>query len=149
MDITRRCDYAYRMVRAVHEHGDAYVSVAEVAERERIPYTFARSIQHDLVKAGLLRTARGARGGVALGRALSEMTMLDVLEAMQGSVSIAPCTGNEAFCEKSDECAFHRVWCGANRLFADYMKSINLADLFEQGAAHPSVAAALGRNATV
>ena len=68
MDITRRCDYALRILEAAYESGDSYVSVADISEQEDIPYAFARSIQHDLVKGGLIKTVRGARGGLALGR---------------------------------------------------------------------------------
>ena len=66
MDITRRCDYALRILEAAYESGDSYVSVADISEQEDIPYAFARSIQHDLVKGGLIKTVRGARGGLAL-----------------------------------------------------------------------------------
>ena len=64
MDITRRCDYALRILEAAYESGDSYVSVADISEQEDIPYAFARSIQHDLVKGGLIKTVRGARGGL-------------------------------------------------------------------------------------
>ena len=66
MDVTRRCDYACRILRAAYKSGEAYVSVSDIAEQEDIPYAFARSIQHDLVKGGLIKTVRGARGGLAL-----------------------------------------------------------------------------------
>lgn len=48
-----------------YRSGDTYISIAEVAEQESIPYSFARSIQHELVKAGLLKTIRGVKGGLA------------------------------------------------------------------------------------
>ena len=54
MDITRRCDYACRILRSAYESGESYISIADVAEKEEVPYSFARSIQHDLVKAGFL-----------------------------------------------------------------------------------------------
>ena len=50
MSITRRCDYACRIIRAAYKNGESFVSIAEVAEAEQIPYSFARSIQHELVK---------------------------------------------------------------------------------------------------
>ena len=59
MDVTRRCDYACRILRAAYRNGEAYMSVSDIAEQEGIPYAFARSIQHDLVKSGLIRTVRG------------------------------------------------------------------------------------------
>ena len=46
MDVTRRCDYACRILRAAYKSGDSYVSVSDIAEQEDIPYAFARSIQH-------------------------------------------------------------------------------------------------------
>ena len=58
MDITRRCDYACRILRAAYRNGDERMSVAELAEREGIPYAFARSIQHDLTKCGFVNTTR-------------------------------------------------------------------------------------------
>ncbi|WP_165055657.1 MULTISPECIES: Rrf2 family transcriptional regulator [unclassified Adlercreutzia] len=129
MDITRRCDYACRMLRAVCT-GQGRISVAEIAESEDIPYAFARSIQHDLVKAGFLRTVRGARGGVSMARPLEEVTVLDVLRAVEGTVAISPCSEDPAYCPRSSSCAYHRVWCGADRLLESYFSGITLADLF-------------------
>ena len=79
MSITRRCDYACRIIRAAYRSGDTYISIAEVAEQESIPYSFARSIQHELVKAGLLKTIRGVKGGLALACDPAKTTVLDVL----------------------------------------------------------------------
>lgn len=130
MDITRRCDYACRMLRAVCTNDGNRISVAEIAEAEEIPYSFARSIQHDLVKAGFLTTMRGARGGVALAHDLADVTLYDVLHAVEGSVAISPCSEDPSTCRRSGDCMFHKVWCGADKMLSDYFKSISLADLF-------------------
>lgn len=130
MDITRRCDYACRMLRAVCRCDGDRISVADIAEREDIPYSFARSIQHDLVKSGFLRTVRGARGGVSMARDLADITVLEVLEAVEGSIGISPCSEDPRYCARSGECAYHRVWCGADRMLVDYFGSITLRDLF-------------------
>ena len=137
MDITRRCDYACRMLRAVCSSTER-ISVADIAKAEDIPYSFARSIQHDLVKAGFLRTVRGARGGVSLARDLHAITVLDVLRAVEGSVAVSPCSEDPAYCTRSGCCVYHRVWCGADRLLEDYFGSITLADLFPEASAAPS-----------
>ncbi len=116
MDITRRCDYACRIIRAAY-HGDgAYRSVAEIADEEGIPYAFARSIQHELVQAGLITTVRGAHGGLKLDCDPAETTVLDVLVAVQGDVSVSTCAQNPEFCEKSACCAYSKVWRGADVL---------------------------------
>ena len=102
MDVTRRCDYACRILRAAYKSGEAYVSVSDIAEQEDIPYAFARSIQHDLVKGGLIKTVRGARGGLALNCDPAAVTLLEVLEAVQGPVSISLCVMDPAYCDKTE-----------------------------------------------
>lgn len=143
MDITRRCDYACRILRAAYKSGDAYVSVSDIAEAEDIPYAFARSIQHDLVKAALIKTVRGARGGLALNCDPATVTVLDVLESVQGPVSVSLCAIDPEYCEKQEGCAYSKVWQGADRLLNGYFAAITLRDLFEQGGAHPAVVAAM------
>ena len=144
MDITRRCDYACRILRAAYKSGEAYVSVSDIAEDEDIPYAFARSIQHDLVKGGLIKTVRGAHGGLILNCDPAEVTLLEVLEAIQGPVSISLCAMDPDYCLKQPECAYNKVWQGADRLLNGYFASITLRDLFEQGASHPVVEEAMG-----
>lgn len=131
MDITRRSDYACRILRALCTHEGEYRSVAEIAKEEDIPYSFARSIQHDLVKAGLLHTERGARGGVTMALRCEDVTLYDVMMAMQGNFGIAPCSQDARYCAKSACCEYHRVWCMADAMLADYFKSITLASLFQ------------------
>lgn len=143
MSITRRCDYACRIIRAAYRSGDTYISIADVAERESIPYSFARSIQHELVKAGLLKTSRGVNGGLALACNPAETTVLDVLESVNGGVSIAECTCAEYPCAHKAECSFNALWRASNALVNSLLASVTLEGLFVQGANHPAIKAAL------
>lgn len=143
MDITRRCDYACRIIRAAYRGNGAYRSVAEIAAEENIPYAFARSIQHDLVQGGLISTVRGARGGLRLNCDPKTTTLLDVLEVVQGRVTVSSCASDPDFCDKSPCCAYNKVWLGADKLLSDYFGAITLSELFEMGAGHPAVEAAL------
>ena len=116
MDITRRCDYALRILEAAYESGDSYVSVADISEQEDIPYAFARSIQHDLVKGGLIKTVRGARGGLALDCDPAQITLLEVLEAVQGPVSVSLCAVDAEYCKRRGGCSYNKLWMGADSL---------------------------------
>lgn len=131
MELTRRSDYACRIIRAAYDSKDAYVSVSEVAERENIPYAFARSIQHDLVHAGLLKTVRGAKGGLSLACDPNMTTLLEVLEALQGPINMSPCAADSSYCERCGECEFRGVWKRADDLMKEYFASITLEALFE------------------
>ena len=143
MDVTRRCDYACRILQAAYRNGDAYMSVSEIADQQGIPYAFARSIQHDLVKGGLIKTVRGAHGGLILNCDPAEVTLLEVLEAIQGPVSISACVLDPTCCERQAGCDYNKVWQGADRLLNAYFSSITLEELFEQGVKHPAVSAAI------
>ena len=137
MDVTRRCDYACRILQAAYRNGEAYMSVSDIAEQQGIPYAFARSIQHDLVKSGLIKTVRGARGGLVLNCDPATTTMLDVLEAIQA------CVLDPNSCERQPGCEYNKVWQGADKLLNAYFSSITLDELFEQGVNHPAVSAAI------
>lgn len=145
MDVTRRCDYACRILRAAYTSGDAYISVADIADAENIPYAFARGIQHDLVEGGLIKTVRGARGGLTLNCDPEKITLLEVLEAIQGPISVSLCAVDPDYCEKQSGCAYNKLWQGANCLLNEYFDSITLRDLIEQGSEHPTICAALAK----
>ncbi|MEF2561054.1 MAG: Rrf2 family transcriptional regulator [Eggerthellaceae bacterium] len=143
MSITRRCDYACRIIRAAYRQDDSYISIAEVAEQEKIPYSFARSIQHELVKSGLLRTIRGVHGGLALNCDPARTTVYDVLMSVNGSLSVAECTSCDYMCAHKPCCSFNAVWRAADALVMNLYSSITLVDLFEQGVDHPAIQEAL------
>lgn len=145
MDITRRSDYALRILRSVYRSQGEYRSVAQIAEEEGVPYAFARSIQHDLVVSGLLETVRGAKGGTALAVDPAEVSMLFVIEAVGGVLSMAPCGGVPSHCGKHDQCAFHELWKGADTLMRDYFSRITLAEVLEEGAGNGVILEAQGR----
>lgn len=131
MEITRRSDYAFRILRSAYRHKDNYVSIAEVAEEEHIPYAFARTIQHDLAQAGYLRTVRGARGGLVLDIDPSSVTLLDVMRTLQGPVEVAPCATDPSSCELSGGCTVNRIWVAANEALNTLLGSLTLQDVFD------------------
>ena len=125
MEMTHRTDYALRMLAELVRHPGEVVSVRAVAEREAIPYSFARSIQHDLVRAGIVRSIRGSRGGMLLAIDPAEVSFLQALESIQGPVSSA---GDEARSYTPDR-PFGAVLYGAGALLRDYLASVSLADV--------------------
>jgi Rrf2 family protein len=110
--------------------------VREAAELQAVPYAFARSIQHDLVLAGLITSQRGAYGGMKLACNLDTLTLKELVEAVQGPISVSVCTTEKGWCNREKHCQFHRVWEGANKLLRDYLESINVRDLLAGKQAH-------------
>ena len=83
MEISRKPAYALRMLAELVRSPDCVVSVRTAAEENGVPYSFARSIQHDLALAGIVESLRGARGGMKLAVDPKKTTLLQLVEAMR------------------------------------------------------------------
>jgi len=129
MEITRRTDYAIRLLLDLASRSDGPVSVRALAADQDVPYAFARGIQRDLVSAGLVRSQRGATGGITLARPAERISLLEVVEAMQGSISCAVCVRDREWCKRMGGCSVHQVWRGADELVAQYLAGKSLAQL--------------------
>jgi Rrf2 family protein len=132
MEITRRTDYAVRMVLELARRSGKPLSVRTLAESQDIPYAFARGIQRDLTTAGLVRTQRGAYGGALLARPPDDITLLDVIQATQSTLSAAACTRDLAACERMGNCSVHRVWREADEMMTGFLGSKSLVGLIEK-----------------
>lgn len=106
----------------------AVVSVRSASEDNGVPYSFARSIQHELVRAGIVTSMRGSRGGMRLAVDPREVTLLDIIEAVQGPVSLAACDGGsgECPCPNLATCQLSSVWKGARQVLSAYFSRITL-----------------------
>jgi Rrf2 family protein len=114
MQITRQADYAIRAVRYLAKQGPNQRSATStVAQEMKIPPSFLAKIISQLSIAGLLHTSRGARGGVTLARDAKEISLLDVVEAIDGPILLNECVGDPADCQFSDDCLVHPIWVEA------------------------------------
>lgn len=118
------------MIATLVKNPGSVVSVRTVAEDNRIPYSFARTIQHDLVDAGIIESLRGSHGGMRLLVDPQRTTLLQVVEAIQGPVCISSCDQEAGGvpCPNAAACTFSPIWCGARRLLADYFSSVTLSE---------------------
>src|SRR5215813_13168285 len=99
MQITRQADYAMRAVLYLARLGDSErASTGAVAEDQHIPPSFLAKIISQLSVAGLLHTARGARGGVRLAREPKDISLLEVIEAIDGPIQLNECVGGKGTC---------------------------------------------------
>ncbi len=136
MEITRRTDYALRLIAILVENQDRPLSVREAATVQDVRHAFARSIQHDLVLAGLVTSIRGAAGGMLLACDPQKLTLLDLIEAVQGPITVSICATEADWCAREKKCSFHPVWEGANMLLKDYFSSVSIQELIDGCKAH-------------
>ena len=129
MEISKKTDYALRMLAALVADPDGVISVRTAAKQNGVPYSFARSIQHDLALAGIVENSRGASGGMRLAVDPRTTTLLDLVEAVQGSVVVSDCFRDVApggVCPRREQCHFSPVWCNAQLLLQQFFASVTL-----------------------
>ncbi len=132
MQITRQADYAVRAILYLARLGpNQRAATSHVAREQRIPPSFLAKIISQLSIAGLLHTSRGARGGVTLARDPKEITLLEVIEAIDGPIHLNECVANGG-CTFEEECPLKPVWCEAQRELVTRLKNTDFASLLTQ-----------------
>ncbi len=129
MQITRQADYAVRAVLHLARTGDQRTATSMIAEEQHIPPSFLAKIISQLSIAGLLHTSRGARGGVTLAREPKEITLLEVIEAIDGPIQLNECVGDGGVCSFDDTCPLRPVWCDAQEELVGRLRGTNFADM--------------------
>ena len=131
MQVSRKVDYALRAVihLANEEESDRACSVAEIAARERVPRQFLEKIVQDLIHNGLVRSHRGPHGGYVLARPAERVTFRNVIEAVEGPISLNACTGEHADCSLIGACGMERVWREGQRRVMDLFEKTTIADV--------------------
>ena len=133
MQITRQADYAVRAVlHLARMNGNQRAATSQVAKEQHIPPSFLAKIISQLSIAGLLHTSRGARGGVTLARDPKDVSLLEVIEAIDGPIMLNECVGENSICTFDDDCPLRPVWCEAQEELVNRLKSTNFQQLLEQ-----------------
>jgi Rrf2 family protein len=128
--LTRQSDYGVRAVLhlACRPYGDV-VQTREIAAREEIPAKYLPSIIRTLARGGLIRTLRGNQGGVTLARPPEEISLLEVIEAVEGPISLVPCIRGPRQCNHEDDCTFKPVCEKVQRTMMGQLDNTTFADL--------------------
>lgn len=135
MQITRQADYAVRAVLHVAQlTEDERLATSVIAEEENIPLPFLAKIVSQLSVKGILDAMRGASGGVRLARDPEDISLLEVIEAIDGEISLNRCVLNPDACPTSAYCPVREVWCDAQKDLVARLKSTTFAHLLTRHA---------------
>lgn len=108
--LSRRADYATRVLLELAIAQDQKLTAQKAAERSGIRLPFLRKAVADLVAAGLLITQPGPGGGMTLARPASQVSMLDIVEALEGPVCMNACLLRPGECPRDRVCPAHTFW---------------------------------------
>lgn len=134
MQITRQADYAVRAVLYLAQLGDdRRAATSQIAQHQQIPPSFLAKIVSQLSVAGLLQTSRGARGGVSLAREPENISLLEVIEAIDGPILLNECVSASGVCTFGDECPMRPVWCDAQAELVDRLRATTFDHFLKNG----------------
>lgn len=143
MEITKAADYGLRaMYRLGQTPRDQSALIGVIAEEMSIPAQFLHKVMPRLVKAGLVRSRRGARGGYRLAMDPAEISLLNIIEAIDGPVFINRCLVDKDDCALHLECAIRPVFARAQAALRKVLQDQSLADVLKGKAQHASLASA-------
>lgn len=134
MRISCRGRYATRaLVEMALHHGDKPLSLKIIEENQGISKKYLTQLMSGLKVAGIVIVFRGKQGGYKLAHDPSDITLSDILSAVEGNMSIVDCVTNPDFCDRSDECMLLSTWTELSQVIKDYLKSVTLADIIKKG----------------
>jgi len=133
MQITKQADYALRaMLYLTRLDTNQRAITSQIAEFQEIPSSFLAKIISQLSIAGLIHTSRGARGGVKLARLPEEISLLDVVEAIDGPIALNECVADPSICAFGNSCPLHEVWCDTQKEMIKRLKEATFDKLIER-----------------
>src|SRR5581483_3018676 len=130
MQLTRAADYAVRVM--IHMAGLApgtRTSRTELAAAAGCPEQFLSKVLQDLTRAGLVLSHRGNTGGFELPESRAAVSVLEVVEAVEGPIRLNVCLGGENVCERQEWCPARRLWGRAQEALTGVLRNTTILDL--------------------
>ena len=132
MMLTKMTRYGTRAVFDIaYNSSDLPLQVRDIAKRQEIPLRFLEQIFYRLKKADFIKSERGPGGGYVLTKDPSEITVGDIVRAVDESLDVVCCVSDAKACDRADQCPTRPIWQEASRRVKDYFNAVTIADLCE------------------
>lgn len=131
MRLSSMADYSVVIMTAAARHcGGARVSAGQLAEETGLPTPTVQKLVSRLTSAGLLRSSRGVGGGLRLARPAAAITLVDIIEAVEGPIALTACIEQtRQDCTLEDCCAVRPHWPVVNQALRGALAEVSLTDL--------------------
>jgi Rrf2 family protein len=130
MQIPRRVDYGLRAVIYLSgQDPERSCSITEIAKHQGVPKKFLEKILRDLIRGGLIKSKRGSCGGYTLARRPDAISFCDVIEALEGPITVNACMDHALGCDQIPRCAMIGVWSEVQRGVMEVLSRTTMADL--------------------
>ncbi len=124
---TNRTDYGIRALIYLANHQGAHAKAADIGAAMDIPTGFLQQVLQELQRARLVRSRSGPAGGYLLARDPADITILEVVETLEGPLETSECALRGGPCHWEDVCAMHWVWSSARSALSESLRAATLA----------------------
>lgn len=133
MQLTTKARYIIRALIDLSIHSEeGPVLVKDIALRQGMSARYLEQLLLAPKAAGMIRSTRGAHGGFTLTRAPSEITLREIIQIMEGSISPTECADDPGFCPNSNSCVTHETWVKIKKATDEILESTTLQDLVDR-----------------
>jgi Rrf2 family protein len=129
MRLNTRSRYAIRALLDLSSHCTGNpVSIKEIASRQDISERYLENIFRDLAEAGILTSSKGKKGGFIMKIPLNEISVLRIIDIMEGQFNLVDCVADPHSCGRSAACDSRRMWTGLNARMRQMLSQVMLSD---------------------
>ena len=133
MKLSTRARYGTRALLDMAQHaGEKPVRLKDIAGRQNISLHYLEHIITPLVGAGIIRSIRGARGGLRLTRHPKDVKLSEVIQLLEGTITPVDCILHPESCDRADLCVTRDIWCEMKKAIDTTLDSVTLQDLVEK-----------------
>jgi len=130
VNVSTRARYGLRAVADIAaQNSDSPTQLKDVARRQEISVKYLEQIFAQLRAAGLVRGLRGPRGGYLLSKSPRSIKVREVVEALDGPLSLVGCVDDAGTCKRAARCSARRLWAHVSHTLRDDLSSLSIADM--------------------
>jgi Rrf2 family protein len=135
MKLSTRGRYGVRfMLDLALHYNEGPIFLKDIAQRQGISEKYLWQLIHPLKAIGLINSTRGAHGGYLLAKAPGEITLKEIMQVVEGSLSLVDCVDNAAVCPRSQSCITRDVWQEATQGMLQTLDSLTLETMVKRQA---------------
>lgn len=127
--VTKLTDYATVVLTVLAARPEVVISAAELADASGLEPPTVSKLLKPLAQAGLVEGFRGANGGYRLARAAGAISLIEIVEAMEGPLAMTECSLHDGQCGISSQCGVRGNWLRINDVVADALRAVSLAQM--------------------
>lgn len=136
--VTKLTDYASVVLTVLASDPDTVLSASGLAERAGLETPTVAKLLKPLAQAGLVEAFRGVNGGYRLARNAADISLVEIVEAMEGPLGMTECSVHAGACGIESSCSARANWRRINDVVADALRSVSLAEMVAPQSPHSS-----------